>query len=166
VDWKPERAVQAKIRGIKRNILPVDWKPEKAVQAKVRDFQRKIKQKAWLLKHTNRGILCVGLHMVTSSRLLVEQWIFSPGGISSYLIPDFTPSAARFIPNDTISKGVCRVLVLRCRSTSQLTCLVSFHQSYTVILSYSPTSCTFIQSYVRTSYIHTFIHSYNHTFIH
>ena len=104
--------------------------------------------------------------MVTSSRLLVEQWIFSPGGISSYLIPDFTPSAARFIPNDTISKGVCRVLVLRCRSTSQLTCLVSFHQSYTVILSYSPTSCTFIQSYVRTSYIHTFIHSYNHTFIH
>jgi len=36
VDWKPERAVQAKIRGIQKSIL-VDWKFEKTVQAKVRD---------------------------------------------------------------------------------------------------------------------------------
>ena len=47
---KPERAVQAKIRGIqKENIFPEDWKRERAVQAKVGDLKKKKKQ--WLWEH-------------------------------------------------------------------------------------------------------------------
>ena len=36
MDWKSERAVQAKIRGTKKNTFPVDWKPERAVHEKIR----------------------------------------------------------------------------------------------------------------------------------
>ena len=56
----------------------MDWKPERAVQAKVRDFQnkRKNKTKAWLLRRANGETLCVGLQMVTSSRLWVNNGLY------------------------------------------------------------------------------------------
>ena len=41
VDRKPERAVQAKIRDIKRKvIILIGWKPERAVYAKVKDSRK------------------------------------------------------------------------------------------------------------------------------
>jgi len=83
---------------------------------------------------------------------LGQQWALSPRDISCYLIPGFTPSTARFVHNNIISKDVCRVFVLRCQSASHLTCFVSFRQ---VHLSYA-----IIQSYKSHSFIHSIIHSY------
>jgi len=74
----------------------------------------------------------------------------------------FTPSAARFVHNNIISKEGCRVFMLRCQSTSHLTCFVSFHRvhpSYAIIQSYS--HLQFIQSHKS----HSFIHSCNYTLI-
>jgi len=82
----------------------------------------------------------------------------------------FSPQEAS-VANDTISKEACRVLVLRCRSTSQLTCLVSFHRvssviySYTVVQSYKLYIYTIICSYKLHPYIHTFIQPYIHALI-
>ena len=100
---------------------------------------------------------------------------FLPGGvyvpISCYLMPDFTPSMARFVPNDIIFDEVCRVFVLRRQSTSHLTCPVLFRQGhllYTVLQPQCYTSHTFVHSYIHAfmySYIHTFIHSCIHTFM-
>jgi len=91
---------------------------------------------------------------------------FLPGGISFYLMPGFTPSTAQFVHSNIISKEVCRVLVLQCRSTSHLTCFVSFHRvhlSYTIIQSYR--HLQFLQSYKLHSYIHSYINTltYSHT---
>jgi len=42
VDWKPERAVQAKIRDMNKNvIILIDWNPKKAIYAKVKDQKTK-----------------------------------------------------------------------------------------------------------------------------
>jgi len=109
--------------------------------------------------------------MTTSSRLLVKQWIFSQGGISCHLVPGFTPSTARFVHNNIISKEVCRVFVLRCQSTSHLTCLVSFHRvpriiyNYTIIQSYKVVHTSIQVTFIRT-YIHTLILSRIHTLMH
>ena len=120
---KTRKGVQAKIRGIKRNTLPVDWKPERAIQAKVRDFQNKDKKNM-----TAEARQYVGLQTAASSRLLGQQWALSPKDISCYLVPGFTPSAVQFIHNNIIAKEVCRVFVLQCHSASYLTCFVSFHR--------------------------------------
>jgi len=102
---------------------------------------------------------------------LSQHWALSPRDISCYLIPGLTPSAARLVHNNIISKEVCRVFVLRCQSASHLTCFVSFHQvhlSYAIIRSY--TRLQFIQSNKSRSFIHsynyTFIHEYFHTLMH
>jgi len=80
-----------------------------------------------------------------------------------YLVPGFTPSAARFIHNNIISKEVCRVFVLRCQSTSHLTCFVSFHRvypSYAIIQS-----AVLYNLYSHTNHIHSFIHTIIHSYI-
>jgi hypothetical protein len=46
---------------------------------------------------TSGKTLYADLQMATSSRLLVKHWVCSPTGISCYLVPDFTPSTARFL---------------------------------------------------------------------
>ena len=144
----------------------MDWKPERAVKAKVRDFQRKIKQKkAWLLKHTNGRTLCVGLQMATSSRLLVKQWVFSPGGIGCYLVPGFTPSTTQIVHKSIISKEVCRVFVLRCQSASHFTYPVSFHRVHLWHTVYTIIQVTFILSYTHTL-IHSCVHNIYTTSIH
>ena len=80
-----------------------------------------------------------------------------------YLVPGFTPSAARFIHNNIISKEVCRVLVLQCHSASfYLFCLVS---SSSPILCNSTVVST-IRTVIQTTFIHTIIHSYINTFTH
>jgi len=40
VDWKPERAVQEKIRDKKKLIILIDWKPERAIYAKFKDHDK------------------------------------------------------------------------------------------------------------------------------
>jgi len=37
----PKGRSRQKLGPYKKNIFPVDWKPERAIQAKVRDFQKK-----------------------------------------------------------------------------------------------------------------------------
>jgi len=89
---------------------------------------------------------------------------FLPGGISCYLMLGFTSSTAQCFHNNIISKEVCRVFVLRCQSTSHLTCLVSFHRVSPIIYSYTSYIHTFIQSYIHTlilSRIHTFMHTHH-----
>jgi len=92
-----------------------------------------------------------------------QQWALSPKDISCYLVLGFTPFAVQFIHKNIISKEVCQVFVLQCRSTFHLTYFVSFHRvhlSYATIQSYG--HLQFIQSYKS----HSFIHSYNYAFIH
>jgi len=41
VDWKPERAVQAKIRDIQKfTIILIGWNPKRAIYAKVKDHDK------------------------------------------------------------------------------------------------------------------------------
>jgi hypothetical protein len=87
---------------------------------------------------------------------LDQQWVYTQEASVCYLVPGFT-----LVHNSIISKGVCRVFVLRCQFAALLTCLVSFHR---VHLSQS-SLYTHIYSFIH-SYIHTFIHSCIITFIH
>jgi len=98
---------------------------------------------------------------------LSQQWALSPRDISCYHIPGFTPSAARLVHNNIISKEVCRVFVLRCHSASHLTCFVSSSFTYHMQL-YSRTVIYSLYSHTSHihSYINTIIHSYINTFIH
>jgi len=136
----------------------MDWKLKKVVQEKIRDFQNKQKQKqrmtakAYLGKNTPRPFTNGDF-----SQTFDRQWVVSPRGISCYLVPGFTPLMARFVHNNINSKEVCPVLVLRCQSASNLTCLVSFHRI----------TChmQFIWSFKSHSYIHAFIHLCTHTSI-
>ena len=103
--------------------------------------------------------------LVYKWRLLPDFWStmgFIPKRHRSVLCTGFTPSVARFIHNNIISKKVCRVFALRCQSASHLTYFVSFHRvhlSYAITQSYS--HLEFIQSYKS----HSFKHSYNYTSI-
>jgi hypothetical protein len=115
-----------------------------------------------LLKHPRGKALRSDLQMATSSRLLVKQWVCSPGGISCYLLSGFTSSTARLVHNNIISKDVCRVFVLRCQSAFHLTCLVSFHQIH---LSQSSLYTHYIHSTIHT-FTHYYFHSYTTSFIH
>ena len=72
-------------------------------------------------------------------------------------------------PTRSSPRKFAECVALQCRSTSHLTCLVSFHrvrQSWCNYTVYTVIQVTFIQSYKLHSYIPTFIHSYNFTFIH
>ena len=110
--------------------------------------------------------------MATSFRLLVKRWIFSPGGVSCYLVSGFTLLAARFVHKHIISKEVCRVFVLRYHSTSpilpvlsrfiEFTCHMQLYSRTVIYSLYSHTN--HIHSYIR--HIYTFIHRYFHIFIH
>jgi len=40
VDWKPERAVQAKVRDIKNIIILIGWNPKREIYAKVKDHDK------------------------------------------------------------------------------------------------------------------------------
>ena len=153
----------------------MDWKPERAIQAKVRDFQKKgkkimtkNKQKAWLLRRTNRGTLCVGLQMATSSKLWVNnglypqetsvatlyrvlprQWldlftiISSPRKFAECLYYDVSPP--------TILPVLSRFI--------EFTCHMKLYGRTLVYSLYSQTS------HIH-SYIHTIILSYMNTFTH
>jgi len=132
----------------------VDWKPERAVQAKVRDSQQK--KNDWWGSSTGEHFASV-----CKWRLLPDfrsTMGYLPRGISCYLVPNFTLSMAQFVHDNTIFKEVCRVFVLQCRSTFYLTSLVSPHRvhlSHTIyVQSYK------LDSYINTlicSYIHTFM---------
>ena len=147
---KTRKGGPGKIRGIKKgNILPVDWKPERTIQAKVRDFSKKIiKQKSMTAEAREwRNTL----RWSSNSDLFQtfgQQWALSLRDISCYLVPSFTPSAARFIHNNIISKEVCRVFVLQCHSASYLTYFVSFHRVHP--------SCATIQSYSHLRFIQSY----------
>jgi len=141
---KTRKGGPGKIRGIKRNTLPVDWKPERAIQAKVRDFQNKDKKSMTAEARQWRNTL----RWSTNGdffQTFGQQCALSPRDISCYLVPGFTPSAARFIHNNIISKEVCRVFVLQCHSASHFTCFVSFHRVHP--------SCATIQSYSHLRFI-------------
>jgi hypothetical protein len=107
------------------------------------------------LKHADGSTHCADLQMATSSS--GQQWVFSPRGLSCYLVPGFTPSMAQFVHNNMISKEVCRVFVLRYQSASHLTYPVSFHRVACHI--------QFIQSYKLHPYIHSCIHTIIHSYI-
>ena len=81
--------------GAYKNIFPMDWKPERAIQAKVRDLQKNNTKKWWWKKKQQKNktktkteasqfkwvkrkkSLCVGLQMETSVRLF-DWWGFIP----------------------------------------------------------------------------------------
>jgi len=133
----------------------MDWKPERAAREKVRDFKKE-KQKKWLLKNAEGRTLCVGLEMVTSSRLLINNGL-SPQEASVATLCRTSPHQWLDLFNNIISMEVCLVFVPRCQSASHLICHVSSHR---VHLSH-----TVIYSYKLHPYIHTFINPYNHTSI-
>jgi len=103
--------------------------------------------------------------MATSSRLFDQQWAFSQRGISCHLVPGFTLLMARFVHDNTISKEVCRVFVLRCLSASHLTCHVSSHRVHLSRIVYAFIQVTFIHPYINT-FTYSYIHAYTTSFIH
>ena len=182
MDWKLERAVQEKIRGIKKEYTPGGLKTQKGGPDKSKGFSKKNKTKSTTAEaHQWRNTL----RWSTNGdffQTLGQQWALSPRDISCYLVPGFTPSTTLFIHNDTIPIEDFRVLVLWCRSTSHLTCHVSSISpviyNYTVVqvvhlYNHMSVQVTSIHSYIHItihSYINTFTYSYTsytqHQFIH
>jgi len=96
-----------------------------------------------------KNVPYAGLQMATSAEI---------SGLINKLYPlvvwltNLTPSVVWFFSNDIIPNEDCRVVVLRCRSTSHFTCPTLFHQvthSHTILQLHRRTSFTFI---------HTFMH--------
>ena len=141
----------------------MDWKPERAIQAKVRDFQNKDK-KAWLLKRANGGTLCVGLQTTTSSRLLGQQWALSPRDISCYLVPGFTPYAARLFTKTSSPRKFAECLYYNVGLPPiAIFCLVSSRSS--VICNYTVVQSSTVHTVIQITFIHSFIQLYIHTLI-
>jgi hypothetical protein len=99
--------------------------------------------------------LRAGLQMATSSRLLVKQWVCSPGGISCYLVPNLPHQQLNLFTIISSSRKFAECLYCDVSPPPILPILSRFIKSLVIYSGYS-----------RTSYIHTFMHSYNHTFIH
>jgi len=97
---------------------------------------------------------------------LSQQWALSPRDISCYLIPGFTPSAARLVHNNIISKedlpSVCIAMSLRL--PSYMFCLVS--SSSPVICNYTVVQSSTVYTVKQVTFIHAFIQLYFHTWIH
>jgi len=108
------------------------------------------------LKHAEGRTVCASLQMATSSRLSINRWL---------------PCVRFYTVNGSICsqwylyKEVCRVFVLRRRSTLHLTCLVSSHQVHLSHIVYTVIQITFIHSYIHTS-IHQYFHMFIYTHIH
>jgi len=159
VDWKPERAVQAKIRGIQKNTIPVDWKPERAVQAKVRDSKNKRSKKTMQKKSMTsevypRESTQAVLQMATSARLLING--LYPRGM-------FTSSSTTTSSTITIFKKVGRVCVFA------TWVWFSPQPSSFVSSSYLPSHIFVHTLYIHNSHTHTFTqitHTHMHTYIH
>jgi len=143
----------------------VDWKPERAVQAKVRDFQNKRKNKTKSMTAEARQWGNT-LRRSTSGNFfqtLSQQWALSPRDISCYLIPGFAPSAARLVHNNIISKedlpSVCTAMSLRL--PSYMFCLVS--SSSPVICNYTVVQSSTVYTVKQVTFIHSFIHTIIHS---
>jgi len=146
--------------------VPVDWKPKRAVQAKVRDFhkpkQRMIAKacrgKNTLLPFTNGDF----------SRTFNRQWSGFPSGLDCHRVLGFIPPMARLVHSNINSKEICRVFVLRCQSASNLTCLVLFHRvtcHMQFVWSFKSHIHTFIRSCIHAS-IHQYFHILAHSSVH
>jgi len=98
-------------------------------------------------------------------QLLPGFWLtmgFLPKRHRLPLCAGFTLSMARFVHDNTISKEVCRVFVLRCQSASRLTCQVSSHRVHLSHTFYAVLQVTFIHPCIHTSIlscIHLFMHT-------
>ena len=165
VDWKPEWAVQAKIRDIKRNTLPVDWKLERATQAKVRDFFQNKDNKTKSM--TAEARQCRNTLRWSTNGDFFQTFGSTMGFVPKrhQLLPStgFYPVCSPIYSQKHHLQGSLPMFVLQCRSTSHLTYFVSFHRvhpSYATIQSSS--HLQFVQSYKS----HSFMHSYNYTFVH
>jgi len=144
----------------------VDWKPERAVQAKVRDFQNKRKNKTKSMTAEARQWRNT-LRWSTNGdffQTLSRQWALSPRDISCYLIPGFAPSTARLVHNNIISKedlpSVCTAMSL-C-FPSYMFCLVS--SSSPVICSYTLVQSSIVYTVRQVTFIHTIIRPYMNIF--
>jgi len=140
----------------------VDWKPERAVQPKIRDFQNKQKQKQRTTAKACRGKNT--LRPFTSgdfSQTFDRQWAGFPRGIGCHYVPGFIPPMARSIHDNIKSKEVCRVLYCVVSPPPTLHVLSCSIESPAICSSYGRSSHihTFIHSCIHTSilsYIHTF----------
>jgi len=109
------------------------------------------------LRHTSgKNTLC----RLTNGNLLqtFNNGVYPKEASAATFCQVLPPSTARFVHNSIISKGVCRVFVLRCQSASHHTCFVSFFTCHNPVY-------TLIHSFIQ-SYIHTLILSHIHTSIH
>ena len=97
---------------------------------------------------------------------LSQQWALSPRDTSCYLISGFTPSAARLVHNNIISKedlpSVCTAMSLRL--PSYMFCLVS--SSSLVICNYTVVQSSTVYTVKQVTFIHTITHSYMNIFTH
>jgi len=99
------------------------------------------------------------------SQTFVRQWVVSPRDISCHLLSGFAPSMARFVHDNTISKEVCWVFVLRRQSTSILPVLSLVPSSYLSHTVYLIVQVTFIHSCIHAS-THQYFHEFTHSSVH
>jgi len=143
----------------------VDWKPERAVQAKVRDVQnkRKIKQNAWLLRRANGGTLCVGLQMTTSSRHWVNNGLYLQGTSVATIY--------RVLPRQRldlftiISSPRKFAECLYCDVTPPPILPVLSHRVSLIICNYTVVQSSTVYTVIQVTFIHTLIQLYIHTLI-
>ena len=146
VDWKPERAVQAKIRGKQKEYNPGGLKTRKGGPGKSRDYKIKKIKKSMTIEACPWESTLVRF-AIGDFCLDFDNWAVSPR--SAYFISGSTLTMIWFLSSDTIiSNEVCRVFVLRCRSNSRLTRPILSH----------------LQSYNHKSFIHTFMHIHIHAY--
>jgi len=159
VDWKPERAIQAKIRDMQKYIFPVDWKPERAIQAKVRDSKKKKRKRKKYTQKKNNDYLKGELEWYLGS---VQKWrLFAklrsiglyPEGV---LVKGLYPDNVCIFSSDIIPIQSYQVFVLWCWA--------AFGPAYVCLLVlplYCPLSFIHMHSCIHsmhTDIIHTWLH--------
>jgi len=97
-----------------------------------------------------------------------QQWALSPKDTSCYLVPGFTPSAARLFTKTSSPRKFAECLYYNVGLPPiAIFCLVS--SSSSVICNYTVVQSSTVHTVIQITFIHSFItiiHSYINTFTH
>ena len=139
----------------------MDWKPERAIQAKVRDFKEKrkgkvyTKEKQWLFEGWIWKVPRLSSEMATSAMYLVHLKGLTP---TEFWLKGFTPTAFETSPVILFPLKVTKCLYCDARPLLDLPMFVS-----TVLSLYCHMSLIHIHSCIHsmhTNIIHTWLHYY------
>ena len=140
--------------------VPVDWKPERAVQAKLGILKNKNKE--WLLKHAEGRTLCAHLEMATPPRPPIDNELASRGALATTVCRVSYRQWPDLFTITSTPRKFAKCLYWAVSPPPILHVFVS-PRSYITDNKYNHTS--YIHSYNYAS-IHQYFHTFLYSFVH